>query len=154
HGYYDLTGTLPVPVVARRVAERPTARAVPVCWSSSNGALYHLSPIRAGLTPPGDFWMGYEDLAYGWTLDAHGYEQVVCTDAIFQDTYEFRQAASGYGPRLTSKPSWYAYYNARNFWRAAAETRQPGWVRAAVLARLCAEVCVTATLRPKKAERL
>nr|WP_294170526.1 hypothetical protein [uncultured Sphingomonas sp.] len=86
-----------------------------VAWDSSNGALYALAPIRQGLLPWAELWMGWEDLAFGWQLEKHGWRQLYCADAEYLDDYEYARV-SLWGRQLfiTRKPAWYAYYVVRN----------------------------------------
>jgi GT2 family glycosyltransferase len=84
-------------------------------WSSSNGSLYALAPVRAGLLPRAEFWMGWEDLEYGLQLRAANHAQLIVNDAILDDDYEYR--IHRFGPlslSISSKPAWYEYYIARN----------------------------------------
>jgi GT2 family glycosyltransferase len=148
---YDVTGCYRVPLRSVRVKRRPAGGTRDAYWSSSNGALYALAPIREGLLPWADLWMGYEDLGYGWLLRQEGYRQLLALDVEIPDGYEYRRQQ---GLWLTRKPSWYAYYHARNFLLVARRTRQPLAAQAAVLTRVVLELGVTAALRPNKAERL
>lgn len=150
-GAYDVTGRYRVPVSAIRTRRRPAGPVLDVYWSSSNGALYSLEPVRRGLLPWGDLWMGYEDLGYGWLLHEHGYRQLLATEVVVDDGYEYQKRG---GVWITQKPSWYAYYYARNFLVVAQRTHQPAYARAAIWSRLVAELAVTAALRSKKRERL
>jgi hypothetical protein len=149
-GTYDLTGTRRFPLRYRGVKERPTGL-LPAWWGSSNGTLYALRPVRGGLVPWGDLWMGWEDLLYGWNLAEHGYRQVIATDAVFDDPYEYKRAA---GVLITDKPSWYAYYFARNLILASGRTRLPPRIAAELAVRIAGEFAVSATLRSKRRERL
>jgi hypothetical protein len=150
-GTYDLTGRLPIPFVTLRKKEPPPPTTLDVYWSSSNGALYALDPVRRGLLPWADLWMGYEDLGYGLLLHQHEYRQVVPTDIVIDDHYEFRRPG---GIWVTSKPSWYAYYGARNLLLVARRTRQPLYLQAAIAGRLLLELGVTTLIRDHKMERL
>jgi GT2 family glycosyltransferase len=154
-GTYDLTGKTRFPLRYHGSQRRPAEPVFDVFWGSSNGTLYALAPVREGLLPMADLWMGWEDLAYGWALADAGWRQVVVTDAVFEDPYEY--ATRGVGPvraKLTSKPSWYAYYFSRNLVLASRRARPPVRVRARVIARIAAEIGVTAALRPDRANRL
>ncbi|MER8766176.1 hypothetical protein [Mesorhizobium sp. M0968] len=86
-----------------------------VVWSSSNGALYSLQPQREGIEVWGDLWMSWEDLGYGLCLNQGKWRQIICADATFTDTYEYRKAKflrkSIY---IADKPTWYQYYHFRN----------------------------------------
>lgn len=126
-----------------------------VAWSSSNAALYALGPLRRGLSPFAELWMGWEDLAYGWLLAEHGFRQYVVTTAIFEDDYEFRAARVGPVPlRVSDKPAWYAYYVTRNLLLSAARTHPSLRVRTAIAARIALEYGLTLAVRPQKAKRL
>jgi hypothetical protein len=148
---YDITGRFRVPLTAIRRSRRPGPGVLDVYWSSSNGALYALEPVRRGLLPWADLWMGYEDLGYGWLLHQHGYRQLLASDVMVEDGYEYQERR---GVWMTQKPSWYAYYHARNFLLVAGRTRQPAYARAAIMARLLLELGVTTALRDHKRERL
>lgn len=86
-----------------------------VVWSSSNGALYSLQPQRDGIEVWGDLWMSWEDLGYGLCLKKGKWRQIICADAIFIDTYEYRKAKFlGKTIYVADKPTWYQYYHFRN----------------------------------------
>lgn len=148
---YDLTGKTRLPVPFIGTASRP-AHSFRVFWASSNGALYSLGPVRAGLLPWADFWMGWEDLAYGWLLDDHGYEQWVDAKVVIDDDYETRAVTQ----RLvvTEKPVWYAYYQTRNLLLASRRTKQSTVARALLLARFAMECGLTLAVRKDKTRRL
>jgi GT2 family glycosyltransferase len=123
-----------------------------VHWSSSNGALYALEPVRAGILPWGDLWMGYEDLEYGWALERHGYSQYVLGDVLVDDGYEYRLHRLGpFSFHASDKPAWYAYYQARNLVLLSRRHRRGG---AHVIARLAIELGLTAAVRDEKTRRL
>ena len=148
---YDLTGRQALPLPFRGSKERPTEAQYDVHWGSSNGTLYALEPVREGLSPWAELWMGWEDLGYGWLLERHGYRQVVLTDVEMEDPYEYVQK----GPvTITDKPSWYAYYQARNLVLVTRWNLQPPIYWATVAGRLGLEVCLTVALRPDKRTRL
>ncbi len=154
-GRYDLTGRRAFPLRHEGSSTVPPGSSFPVRWGSSNGTLYALAPVRAGVVPMAELWMGWEDLAYGWALTRAGYAQICVTGARFDDPYEY--AARRVGPvraTLTDKPSWYAYYFSRNLILAARRQRPPLRVRAALVARIAAEVGVTVVARPQKRVRL
>jgi GT2 family glycosyltransferase len=152
---WDVTGRREFPLRAVTAPARPEGPAFDVWWGSSNGTLYALGPVRAGLLPPADFWMGWEDLAYGWMLADAGYRQVCVTAAVFDDPMEYAtRSIGGRAVTLTDKPPWYAYYFARNLLLASRDTHRPLRVRAEVAARISAEVLVSATLRSRRRERL
>ncbi|MER8823833.1 hypothetical protein NKH70_29365 [Mesorhizobium sp. M0991] len=86
-----------------------------VVWSSSNGALYSLQPQREGVEVWSDLWMSWEDLGYGLCLKKGKWRQIVCADATFVDTYEYRKASFlGKTIYVADKPTWYQYYHFRN----------------------------------------
>lgn len=88
---------------------------IPVDWGSSNGALYSLSPIRLGIIPWKDLWMGWEDLDYGIQLRERGYDQLVIADAFLRDDKEsVGIRIAGHRLYIHRKPPWYCYYYARN----------------------------------------
>jgi len=124
-------------------------------WDSSNGALYALAPVRAGLRPPADFWMGWEDLAYGWLLTQHGWTQLRSATATLADDYEYREVAL-FGRRLfiTDKPAWYAYYVIRNLVLFSRRSRMGAAGARMVATRLGREVLLTVLYRTSKWQRL
>lgn len=150
-GKFDRTGQARFPFTAIRSKAPPREPLSDVFWSSSNGALYALEPVRKGLLPFAELWMGYEDLGYGWLLHQNGYRQYVARDVRIDDGYEYRKSVAG---PITNKPSWYAYYFARNLLLAASLTRQPFPVRTLALARVTLELGVTLALRNEKKARL
>jgi GT2 family glycosyltransferase len=150
-GAYDVTARARFPLKAVRTKSRPESPAEDVYWSSSNGALYSLEPVRRGLLPWADLWLGYEDLGYGLLLHSHGYRQILSTRVIIDDDHEFRKTA---GVWITVKPHWYAYYRARNLLLVAERTGQPLKTRIAIYGRLLLEAGLTIALRDHKLERL
>jgi hypothetical protein len=152
-GKYNLTGrsSLPIPYVGTRV--RPT-RDFPVWWASSNGALYNLEPVRLGLVPWADLWMGWEDLGYGWLLARNLWEQRVVVDAVFEDSYEYRSAGAGKASvQITDKPTWYAYYQLRNLILVTRRNERGAATWAVVAGRAALEFGLTGALRPDKLRR-
>jgi GT2 family glycosyltransferase len=150
-GAFDVTGRYRFPMTAIRTRRLPARELSPVFWSSSNGALYGLGPARQGLLPMADLWMGYEDLGYGWLMHAHGFTQYLARDVRVADSYEYNKTPVGY---VTNKPSWYAYYFARNLLLAARRTQQPRAVKLAAMSRVVLEFAVTAALRNDKRKRV
>ncbi len=150
-GVFDVTGRYRFPFAAVRRRRPPQAALTPVFWSSSNGALYSLTPPRNGLLPYADLWMGYEDLGYGWLLHEHGYKQYTASGVQLDDGYEYQRSQ---GLWITDKPAWYAYYFARNLILTAKRTHQPLPVQGLALARVLLELGVSATLRKQKRARL
>jgi len=129
--------------------------ATEVAWSSSNCALYNLCPIRDGITAWPDLWMGFEDLALGWELQRRGWVQLLCTNVLVNDTYEFKPVRLfGCTVHLASKPSWYAYYQIRNLVLIArrAGGSAVGWD--GILLRFFADVVLVLFCRSQKRERL
>lgn len=126
-----------------------------IAWDSSNGALYSLAPVRCGIEPWADLWMGWEDLAYSWSLSAAGWRQIRSRVATIKDNYEY-ESVSLAGKRfyITRKPAWYAYYVIRNLVLFVRRSRG-GW-RGAVLvvSRLAREMVLTMLYRPQKIARL
>jgi rhamnosyltransferase len=148
---YDLTGIAEGPVHLRGTKSVPAEESIPVTWSSSNGALYALAPVRNGLLPRSDLWMGYEDLEYGQQLRHHGYEQFILTTACVEDNYEYRsQKLFGRRFYLSDKPAWYAYYFARNLILISRGRSCPLRERFTVATRLAQEVLLTTLFRDRK----
>lgn len=84
-------------------------------WSSSNGCLYSLKPIRDGLRPAAELWMGWEDYFYCITLCDNGYRNFLVNSLPFIDSYEYQQKnILGLQFKLNNKPPWYDYYSIRN----------------------------------------
>ncbi len=152
----DMTGTQRLPLPFRGAQSMDELDAFTrVRWGSSNVAYYNLSPIRAGLCAPAHFWMGWEDLAYGYALDEHNWPQYVVRDAMFIDDREYLTRYV-FGKKLTvsDKPSWYAYYFARNFILVGKEKTRTWDERATIAARIGLEIAVTTVFKPKPIERL
>jgi GT2 family glycosyltransferase len=114
--FYDYSGSREVGPWRAFGRKNPTPnQLIPCLWSSSNGALYNLKPIREGITPNGDLWMGWEDYLYGLDLRKSGYKQFLVTNATCEDNYEFIEKKIGFKNFIVAdKPSWYNYYNTRN----------------------------------------
>jgi len=144
---------VPLPLIGR---DAPPEQAVDeLTWASSNGALYSLAPVRAGVQVWTDLWHGWEDLAYGWTLHRNGWRQLRCRDAVYRDTMEYRQVRlPGFSLYITDKPSWYAYYVARNLILVSRRSGQGVTGLLVVLARVAQEVVVTLLFRREKLRRL
>lgn len=119
-GLYNLTGTRELPLSAKLVPSPPHAPLLDVFWSSSNGALYSMAPVRRGIVPWDTMWMAWEDLEYGWRLSNHGYRQVIVRDAVFRDDYEYTRTWFG---RAVNKPAWRTYYQIRNLILAIRRSR-------------------------------
>jgi GT2 family glycosyltransferase len=153
-GRYDYTGTFRLLLPTRSSKEAPPTDLLDTYWGSSNGTLYSLEPIRQGLKPWADLWMGWEDLGYGWLLAKHGFRQVIVRDAVFADFYEFRELGSArLGAQVSQKPAWYSYYNARNLILIGKRIR-PAWdVGASFACRIALECGTTALFRSQKRER-
>jgi hypothetical protein len=152
-GTYDITGTSRVLLPARTAKSVPAKSLLRASWSSSNPALYSLSPIRDGIAPWADLWMGWEDLGYGWWLAKHGYPQFISTEAITEDGYESRPIIGGRA-HISVKPAWYAYYSARNLVLITRRVR-PGVARSlSVAGRVALDLALTVLLRDDKRSRL
>ncbi len=120
-GQYNVTGTRQLPLPAKLVTAPPKGPLLDVFWSSSNGALYSMGPVKRGVVPWDALWMGWEDLEYGWSLFDHGYRQVIVCDAIFRDNYEYTPTTLG---NVIQKPAWRTYYQIRNLILAIRRTRR------------------------------
>ena len=156
-GVYDLTGLQPFPTrpVRRRGDQLPDQGLVEVSWSCSNGALYSLAPVRAGLRPPTGLWHGQEDLAWGLMLGRAGHRQFVDLSARIEMRYEMRPVSVLGRSRLVSdKEAWLSYYFARNLLLVALwYVPRPSFVLRAIV-RLGVEIAATLAVRPAKARRL
>ena len=116
--FYDYSGTREIgPWRSFGHKTPPKDQLIPCIWSSSNGALYNLKPIREGILPNGDLWMGWEDYLFGLDLRKAGYEQFLVSNSICEDNYEFTERRIGFKKiMLSAKPDWYHYYRTRNLW--------------------------------------
>ncbi|HKV63636.1 MAG TPA: hypothetical protein VJO16_17145 [Candidatus Acidoferrum sp.] len=150
-GAYNLTGTRELPLPAKLVASRPSESLIDVFWSSSNGALYSMEPVRRGIVPWSLMWMAWEDLEYGWRLSSSGYRQVIVRDAVFQDNYEYKKAWLG---RAVDKPAWRTYYNARNLILAIRRSRRHALYYAVGAYRVLMELGLILVVRDNKWERM
>jgi GT2 family glycosyltransferase len=149
-GAYNLTGTRELPLPAKLTPSRPSESLIDVFWSSSNGALYSMEPVRQGIEPWGLMWMGWEDLEYGWRLASHGYRQVIVCDAIYPDNYEYKKAWFG---QTVNKPAWRTYYYARNLILAIRRSRKQPLYYAVAAYRLLLEFGLILVARDFKWER-
>ncbi len=150
-GGFDVTGTQRLPLPARIIRNAPVEPWLRVYWSSSNAALYSLEPVRRGLLPWGDLWMGWEDLEYGWQLDEAGFEQFMVCDARLSDNYEYNATSLlGTQVHVSEKPAWYAYYHPRNLILAARRSGRSPLTRMVVAGRVAQEFVVTTVLRRQK----
>lgn len=137
---------------ARRSATDPCLE---VAWSSSNGALYRLDPVREGLSAWPQLWMGYEDLAIGWDLRRAGWAQLLCRDVSVTDNYEFSATHFlGRKVHLAAKPSWYMYYHMRNLLLIAKGTGGEAIAYPSILGRMFIDVTLILLYRDHKRERL
>lgn len=151
---FDQTGTSSLPLPFRPRDGAPTDEVTDVTWSSSNGALYALEPVRQGLRPDPDLWMGWEDMGYGWQLDAHGYRQILVNDAVFADDYEYkRYDLLGRPVYITEKPAWYTYYQIRNLFLIADHNNRAAATYATIASRIAIELGLTTAFRPDKITR-
>ena len=152
---YNLTGTRELPLPSKLVSKPPEILAIPAFWSSSNGALYSMVPVRRGLLPWEDLWMGWEDLEYGWRLSDHGYRQVIVSHAVFEDNYEYEHVGTAVGViRLIKKPVWLTYYNFRNLILVTRRTRPTLRCATVVFFRIFLELFVIILRRSEKRLRL
>lgn len=84
-------------------------------WSSSNGCLYSLEPVRNGIQVEKSLWMGWEDYFYCYLLVNSGYPNYIVNSLPFIDSYEYKSINFfGLKIKLNDKPSWYDYYSVRN----------------------------------------
>src|SRR6266581_6027039 len=119
-GLYNLTGTSELPLSRKLVRCVNSGPLIDVFWSSSNGALYSMEPVRRGVLPWEAMWMAWEDLEYGWRLHDHGYRQVIVCSAVFQDNQEYVKSRLGH---VLDKPPWRTYYFSRNLILAIHRSR-------------------------------
>jgi rhamnosyltransferase len=154
-GGFDYTGLTRLPIPAIVLQRRPEKPLLKVFWASSNGALYSTQPVREGLRILDELWLGWEDLAWGWSLEDSGFEQVVVTSAVLDDDYEYVEQKVGPVRRVTSeKPVWYSYYVVRNLLLASRATKQAIDVRVMVGLRFALEIGGSVVFRNRKSERL
>jgi GT2 family glycosyltransferase len=150
-GLYNLTGTQRLPLPARLAKSRPASPLLDVYWSTSNGALYSMDPTRRGIVPWDAMWMAWEDLEYGWRLNARGYRQVIVCDAIFRDTEEYSRDWFG---RALHKPAFRTYYFGRNLLLAVRRSRNAPIYYLVAFYRLALEAVVILLAKPAKGHRL
>lgn len=152
-GRYDRAGErLAPPVVPVGSVDERAGILSETFWSSSNGSLYRLGPVRQGILPDADLWMGWEDLGFGRALSDAGWRQVVVNDVVLDDDYEYvRRGIGPIGVHVSDKPTWYQYYSARNLLLLARRSRQPRWP---LYAKIGVEAAVIAGLRDRKRERM
>jgi|SRR6202167_5168583 GT2 family glycosyltransferase len=148
---FNLTGTRELPLPAILVASPPPDRLIDVFWSSSNGALYSTDPVKRGVLPWPAMWMGWEDLEYGWRLSDLGYRQVIVSDAIYCDNYEYKQR---WLAKTIDKPAWRTYYSFRNLILAVRRSRNRPLFYAAVVYRALLEFGLVVLVRDLKFTRL
>ena len=114
---YDLSGQKVFSMTASGVSVKPVEDLIEVAWSSSNGALYSMEPLRGPnkISPDASLWMGWEDYLYGIQLKNAGYSQWIVSSAETIDSYEYKAVKfSPAGKTIADKPMWYGYYDARN----------------------------------------
>ena len=150
-GAYNITGTRELPLSAKLIPTPPAQSLLDVFWSSSNGALYSMAPVRQGILPWPELWMAWEDLEYGWRLLDAGYRQVIVTEALYRDNYEYRQSWIG---STVDKPPWRTYFNFRNLLLAIRRTRPRPLFYAVAAYRLMLEIALIVLIRNHKLERL
>ncbi len=153
-GGYNITGMRQLPLPAKLTRQKPERDLIDVYWSSSNGALYALEPVRSGLLPMAELWMGWEDLEYGWRLADHGYRQVIACDASFADSYEYVSKSTPMGSyHIVRKPPWTTYYMIRNLVLITRRTRPSLMFAAIVAMRVVLEALMICFIRPDKRAR-
>lgn len=116
-GIYDLSGKSKYVISATGRSTKPAQDLVEVVWSSSNGALYSMEPLRKNkfISPDATLWMGWEDYCYGLLLMRHGYKQYIVTTAESLDNYEYKEISTKFLKKIVAdKPMWYGYYDCRN----------------------------------------
>ena len=126
-----------------------------VLWSSSNGALYNLDAIREGVEVWSELWMGWEDLALGWTLHHRGWKQIQCKDTAVLDNYEYRAVRLlGRNLFIADKPSWYLFYQLRNLAliRKRSGGRAVRWPQ--ILRRMAADLAITLMFKRDRGTRV
>jgi GT2 family glycosyltransferase len=148
---YNVTGTRELPWPAKLVAAAPKGPLLDVFWSSSNGALYSMDPVKRDIVPWEALWMGWEDLEYGWRLSDHGYRQVIVCEAVFRDNYEYRRTRLS---RVRTKPAWRTYYNIRNLILAIRHSRNSPLFYAVAAYRFLLECGLILFVRENKWKRL
>lgn len=152
---YDLTGTRAFPMRRVSSATPPPDHVTEVTWGSSNGTLYALAPVRKGLLPWSDLWMGWEDLGYGWLLALHGYRQIIVRDAVFRDPYEFRKVGGRESAlHVSDKAAWYVYYSTRNLILINRRLPKPWYIRGLTGVRIVLDGAATLLVRTQKRDRL
>jgi len=150
-GSYNLTGIRELPLPAKLVSSPPTNRLLDAFWSSSNGALYSMAPVKQGIVPWSALWMGWEDLEYGWRMADHGYRQVIVCDAIYRDNYEYKQT---WLTKTIDKPAWRTYFNIRNLIFAIRRSRNRPLYYAVAAYRAALECGLIILARGEKTSRL
>ena len=154
-GTWDAGQRSLAPVPMRGLREPPDRDGEELTWSSSNGALYSLAPVRTGLTVWADLWHGWEDMGYGWLLHRHGWRQLQSRDAIFNDTMEYRAIRlPGRVIHITDKPAWYSYYHLRNLILVTRRNRRGALGYLYILMRAAQEVLITVLWRGERRTRL
>jgi GT2 family glycosyltransferase len=148
---FNLTGTRELPLPAKLVASPPSSGLIDVFWSSSNGALYSTSPVKQGILPWPAMWMGWEDLEYGWRLSDHGFRQVIVSEAIYPDNYEYQQT---WLVKTIDKPAWRTYYTFRNLILAIRRSRSRPLYYVVVAYRVFLELLLILLVRDSKLFRL
>ena len=152
---YDFTGTMRFPLPIHLGDRHDSQSPIDVYWASSNGALYSTGPVREGLLPWGDLWMGWEDLGYGWLLERKGWKQVLVPGTHFDDNYEYsKQRVMGRPLVIADKPAWYAYYGTRNLILVTRRTDSAPLDYVGVAARIMLEVGLTTAFKKNKLTRL
>ena len=147
---FNITGTRELPWPAKLITAAPEVPFMEAFWSSSNGALYSMDPVKAGIVPWGALWMAWEDLEYGWRLADHGYRQIIVCGAIFKDDYEYTLTKLG---RVIQKPAWRTYYNIRNLILAIRHSRNRPQFYLVCIYRVILECIMILVARKEKWKR-
>jgi hypothetical protein len=99
--------------------------------------------------------MGWEDLGYGWLLHQHGYRQMVLTEAVVDDHYEYHpQTVGPFKVQLSEKPPWYTYYRIRNLILVGRRVKLSPAVSSGMALRVVFDFLPAVALKSNKRERL
>lgn len=144
------------PSAGTRLSEIPTDEpAAEVLWSSSNSALYSLTPLAEDIAVMSDLWMGYEDLAYGVALFQGGWIQLSCRSAQLSQVFDYvPRRFLGRTLHIPDKPIWYSYYNIRNLILIWRRYGSEGVARRTVTWKLIQSCLRTLLFEDKKFARL
>jgi len=151
---YDLTGLQHLPLFFKGRQQLPEGDYIDVHWGSSNGALYATAPVRQGILPRAELWMGWEDFYYGWELEHHGFRQILVLGARTVDSPEYEaRGVPGGAIRISVKSAWYTYYRVRNLMLIARWSRSPALYASSVVKTII-EFALTVAFRKEKSFRL